>query len=226
MGADRRAVFLDRDGVINRNVFNPATREFEAPLTVKDFALLPGVCEALLRLQSAGFLLFLVSNQPNIAKRKSTLEELRAIDEELRRVLKAREMQFAAHSYCLHHPDGEAAGYSGKCACRKPSPYFLLRARREFGVDLGRSWIVGDRATDILCGRAAGVRTILIDTNGAGCGPVSPDRIAADLGAAADIICAASTESAASGWLSKPQVEPFRTGRNGDSQAVADCRSF
>ena len=118
MGADRRVVFLDRDGVINRNVLNPSTGEFEAPLAVRDFSLLPGVCEALLRLQRAGFLLFLVSNQPNIAKGKSSLEELRAVDEELRRVLKAREVELAGHYYCLHHPEGEAPGYSGKCACR------------------------------------------------------------------------------------------------------------
>lgn len=192
MGADRRAVFLDRDGVINRNVFNPATGQFEAPLTVKDFALLPGVCEALLRLQNAGFLLFLVSNQPNVAKRKSRLEELRAIDEKLRRAVKASEVEFAAHYYCLHHPEGETAEYSGPCACRKPSPYFLLRASREFGLDLRQSWMVGDRATDIMCGRRAGARTILIDANGADWTLAASDRTAADLAAAADIICAAS----------------------------------
>ena len=77
MGTDRRrAVFLDRDGVINQNVFNPATGEYEAPLIVQDFALVPGVQKALLRLQTAGFLLFLVSNQPNYAKGKSTLSAI------------------------------------------------------------------------------------------------------------------------------------------------------
>lgn len=186
-----RAVFLDRDGVINRNVLNPATSEFEAPLTAKDFELLPGVQQALQRLKSAGFLLFLVSNQPNYAKGKSSLPELDAIDAELRRNLAAMQVEFAATYYCLHHPEGQVEGYSRACACRKPSPYFLLRAAKEFGVDLKESWMVGDRVTDVLCGYIAGVRTILIDDSGAGCGPVVPDRIATDLMEAAEYICQA-----------------------------------
>ena len=190
MGA-HRAVFLDRDGVINRNVFNPATGEYEAPLTAKDVELLSGVRQALLRLRDAGFLLFMVSNQPNYAKGKSSLAELRAIDAELRKKLAAIGVELAAAYYCLHHPNGSVAGYSGPCACRKPSPYFLLRARREFGLDFDQSWMVGDRATDIQCGHAAGMRTILIDPFGRRDGQAAPDWIAADLAAAAEIICEA-----------------------------------
>jgi D-glycero-D-manno-heptose 1,7-bisphosphate phosphatase len=190
MGA-RRAVFLDRDGVINRNVFNPATGAYEAPLTAEELELLPGVGRALQRLRDAGFLFFLVSNQPNHAKGKSSLAELRAIDAEMRRELAAIGVEFAAAYYCLHHPNGAVAGFSGPCACRKPLPYFLLRARREFGLDFEQSWIVGDRATDIECGRTAGVRAILIDSTGGGGGEGGPDRIAEDLAAAADMICGA-----------------------------------
>lgn len=190
MGA-RRAVFLDRDGVINRNVFNLATGNFEAPLTAEDFELLPGVRRALRRLRDAGYLLILVSNQPNYAKGKCSLAELRAIDAELRRELAAIGVEFAAAYYCPHHPKGSVAGYSGLCACRKPSPYFLLRAKREFGLDFEQSWMVGDRPTDITCGRAAGVRTILIDSTGPKIEQVVPDWIVADLAAAAEIICKA-----------------------------------
>jgi D-glycero-D-manno-heptose 1,7-bisphosphate phosphatase len=190
MGA-RRAVFLDRDGVINRNVFNPATGEYEAPLTAGDFELLPGVRRAFLQLHHAGFLLFLVSNQPNHAKGKCSLADLRAIDTEMRRELAAIGVEFAAAYYCLHHPNGDVAGYSGPCACRKPSPYFLLRARREFRLDFQQSWMLGDRATDTECGRAAGVRTILIDPSGRGVGQAAPNVIAVDLAAAAEMICEA-----------------------------------
>ena len=200
-GAACRAVFLDRDGVINRNIFNPVTGEYEAPLSAEDFVLMPGVPKALLRLHEAGFLLFLVSNQPNYAKRKVSLAELDAIDAELRRELAATRIEFAGVYYCLHHPDGDVEGHSGPCACRKPSPYFLLRASREFGIDLEESWMVGDRATDILCGRAAGVRTVLVDADGAGCGDVVPDLVAVDLAAAAGYICAAAVESAISECL-------------------------
>jgi len=190
MGA-RRAVFLDRDGVINRNALNPATGEYEAPLTAEDFEILPRVREALLQLRDAGFLLFMVSNQPNYAKGKSSLAEHYAIDAELRRELTAIGVEFAASYYCLHHPDGSVAGFSGLCACRKPSPYFLLRARRQFGLNFQQSWMVGDRATDIECGRAAGTRTILIDPSGRGDGQAAPDWIAPDLAAAAEMICGA-----------------------------------
>lgn len=196
MGADqqrRRAVFLDRDGVINRNVLNTRTGKHEAPLSAAELSLLPGATEAMRALQDAGFLLFLVSNQPNYAKRKSTLEELAAIDAKLQRELREERVDFAAVYYCLHHPQGDVTGYSGPCACRKPAPYFLLRARREFHLNLDESWMVGDRVTDILCGRAAGVRTILIDASETS-GEVGADRVAKNLAAAADYILAATTE--------------------------------
>jgi D-glycero-D-manno-heptose 1,7-bisphosphate phosphatase len=193
MGAGT-AVFLDRDGVINRNIFNPASGDYEGPLTARDFALIPGVPDALQRLQRAGFLLFLVSNQPNYAKGKSMLADLRAIDAELRRELAAMRVEFAALYYCFHHPQGIVDGYSGPCVCRKPSPYFLLKAMKEFGVDPDRSWMVGDRATDIFCGRAAGVRTVLVDAEGPVARKVAPDRVARNLAEAAEMICTASGE--------------------------------
>jgi D-glycero-D-manno-heptose 1,7-bisphosphate phosphatase len=185
----RRAVFLDRDGVINRNILNPATGEYEAPLTAADFSLLPRVPEALRQLRRAGYLLFLVSNQPNYAKRKSSLADLNAIDREFRRELARMRVKFAGIYYCLHHPDGEVEGYSGPCVCRKPSPDLLLRAIRQFGMDREQSWMVGDRATDIQCGIAAGVRTILVGGSGVDNLNAAPDRIVADLAEAAEFIC-------------------------------------
>lgn len=160
--APRPAVFLDRDGVINRNVFNPATGSHEAPLTAADFVLVPGATQALHQLQAAGFLLFIVSNQPNYAKGKSTLKDLAAIDTRMRRELTSSGITLSAIYYCLHHPNGIIPEYTGPCACRKPSPYFLLCAIRQFHLAPGRSWMIGDRETDILCGHAAGVRTILV----------------------------------------------------------------
>ncbi|MFZ0663782.1 MAG: HAD family hydrolase [Acidobacteriaceae bacterium] len=187
----RRAVFLDRDGVINRNVFNPASSKHEAPLTAGDFALLPGVSQALRQLHAAGFLLFVVSNQPNYAKGKTSLAELTAIDASMQQQLAAAGVRFSGVYYCLHHPQSAVPGYSGPCACRKPSPYFLLRAIRVFGIDAEQSWMVGDRATDVLCGRAAGVHTIFL---GEAQGGIGADHIASNLPAAAELICAAQAE--------------------------------
>ncbi len=189
MGAHRRAVFLDRDGVINQNIFNPASGEYEAPLTATDFALVPGALEALWRLQTAGFLLFVVSNQPNYSKGKATLEELAAIDARMRREVSAAGIALAGVYCCLHHPEGIAAEYSGTCACRKPSPYFLLRAMREFGLDPGHSWMIGDRETDVICGCEAGVRTIFIDGRRKGISGMGADWDAPDLAGAAEHIC-------------------------------------
>lgn len=208
----RAAVFLDRDGVINRNVFNPASGDCEAPLTAADFALVPGAALALRQLRSAGFLLFVVSNQPNYAKGKASVADLAAIDGRMRQELAAAGVVFNGVYYCLHHPEGKVTEFSGPCACRKPSPYFLLRAMREFGVDAEPSWMVGDRATDVLCGRAAGVRTIFLSETGS---ESAADCVARDLEKAADFICrtaAACCEikqvSAWSGGRSLPASRP------------------
>lgn len=160
--ASTAAVFLDRDGVLNRNVLNPATGEYESPGVPEDFQLAPNVLPALKELESAGFRLFLISNQPNYAKGKNSLEELAAVHQCLVSELDKAGIHFSAFYYCYHHPKGVVPEYSGPCDCRKPSPYFLLKARDEFGISLEESWIVGDRVTDIECGAAAGVRTIRV----------------------------------------------------------------
>jgi len=157
-----RAVFLDRDGVLNRNVLNPDTGEVESPGKPEDFELFPGVLESLLQLQKAGYLLFLVSNQPNYAKGKSTLDELQGVHSAFTKSLDDAGISFTQFFYCFHHPQGVVPSHSGMCACRKPSPYFLKKAASDFGVSLFHSWMVGDRASDIQCGSAAGVRTIRV----------------------------------------------------------------
>ncbi len=157
-----RAVFLDRDGVLNRNVFNPDTGDFESPGKAEDLELFPWVLESLLLLQEAGYLLFLVSNQPNYAKGKSTLDELRDVHAALTNSLDAAGVTFAQFFYCFHHPQGIVPSHSGICDCRKPSPFFLQKAASDFGVSLSHSWMIGDRASDIQCGNSVGVRTIRV----------------------------------------------------------------
>lgn len=169
MGIDKidvvRAVFLDRDGVLNRNVFNPATGEYESPGRPEEFELAPNVFPALHRLQEAGYLLLLVSNQPNYAKGKNTLEELDAVQALLAAQLHNVGIHFTEFYYCFHHPKGIVPSHSGPCDCRKPSTYFLLKAEAEYGISLSDSWMVGDRPTDIECGQSAGVRTIRVKSD-------------------------------------------------------------
>lgn len=200
MGIDqvtsRAAVFLDRDGVLNRNVFNPATGEYESPGRPEDFELVPNVMPALNSLQNAGFHLFLISNQPNYAKGKNSLEELEAVHHRLLSALEQAKIRFSAFYYCFHHPKGVVAEYSGKCECRKPSPFFLLKARDEFDISLADSWIVGDRVTDIECGLSAGVRTIRVEEDHPATrseGEAQADFEAKDLADAVRLILANST---------------------------------
>lgn len=204
MGSDkigRPAIFLDRDGVLNELVLNPATGRMESPLTPEDVHLIDGVIPALPCLQKAGYPLILVSNQPNYALGKSTLSTLEAIHDQLVKELTPSGITFTRVCYCLHHPKGVVSGYSGLCVCRKPSPWFLLRARDDFGLSLPDSWMVGDQPTDTQCGRAAGVHTIRLNASPPSVpDPRAPaqeirpdacaDHCAGDLADAAEIILA------------------------------------
>lgn len=188
-------MFLDRDGVLNPTVLNPATARMESPLAPEDFHLGEGVANALRRLQNAGYGLILVSNQPNYALGKSSFETLSEIHAKLVLELASAGIEFRRFCYCFHHPQGVTPSYSKICECRKPSPWFLLEARDDFGLSLSDSWMVGDQPTDTQCGRAAGVRTIRIGPPPSGPTPgiiVDPnaDFRAAHLADAAEMILA------------------------------------
>lgn len=190
----RTAVFLDRDGVINRNIFNPATAAWESPLVPDQVELLPGVPEALRRLQEQKLLLFVISNQPNFAKAKASMETLKAIHQRVCGQLERERIQVAAYYYCYHHPLGVTPSHSGPCRCRKPSPFFIFQARDSFALELDCSWMIGDRSIDVECGKNAGVRTIRIynstEQNVLESGVVlDGDFLANGLPAAVEIIC-------------------------------------
>ena len=159
----RKAVFLDRDGVLNRPVLNPATGEYESPHRPDDLELYPWTTRALTALADMGYMLFLISNQPSFAKGKASLEDLDAVHEKLHRLLTAAGISFAEYYYCHHHPEGVVPGYSGACLCRKPGTLFLSKAREAHDFSVRTSWLIGDRDSDIACGSSFGFRTILIN---------------------------------------------------------------
>ncbi len=165
----KRAVFLDRDGVLNRNVWYGDTRAWESPRLPNEFRLADGVLPALATLRDAGFLLFVVSNQPNVAKGKAPPGALEAMHALLIEALTAHGLSLAGAFYCTHHPS-----VTGPCPCRKPSPYFLESAARDHSLLLSECWMVGDRVTDMECGRAAGTRTGWVDTSQEPDTPTSP----------------------------------------------------
>lgn len=195
----RRAVFLDRDGVINHNWFNPATREWESPIRPSDFRLREGVLSALARLKEAGFELHLVSNQPSAAKGKCSLRDLQSVHEHFAQALDDSSIDFAGFYYSYAHPEAITPVLREALIERKPSPYFLERAITTRGLDRSQCWMVGDRDTDIECGTRAGVRTIQIESSepDGKSGKAQPDAHAPDLSSAADIIIAAMRRTSA-----------------------------
>ena len=159
----QKAVFLDRDGVINRPALNPATGEYESPHSPGDLELYPWTVKSLRALLDMGYKLFLISNQPSFAKGKATLEDIKAVHDRLHLELTEEGVGFTDYYYCYHHPDGIVEGYSGPCLCRKPGTLFLSKASEEHGFDGGDSWLIGDRDSDIFCGSAYGLKTILVN---------------------------------------------------------------
>jgi len=159
----KRAVFLDRDGVINELVLNSENNDYEPPHIPEDVILFPYTIEVLQILQEAQFELFLISNQPDYAKGKTTLENLQKVHAKLDRILRSEGIRFREYYYCYHHPQGKVPEYSFECECRKPKPFFILKAAKHYSLDLSKSWMVGDRDSDIECGKAAGTKTIMIE---------------------------------------------------------------
>ena len=153
----RPAVFLYRDGVLVEEVYYPETGEWEAPLKPEDVRLIPGAAAATRRLAELGYALVLVSNQGGYAKGKTSLRALWLAHERFVALMAEQEgATLAAVYYSYSHPDGIVPHFSGSSLERKPSPYNLFVAAAQHDLDLGRSWMVGDRDTDVACGRAAG----------------------------------------------------------------------
>jgi D-glycero-D-manno-heptose 1,7-bisphosphate phosphatase len=144
-----RAVFLDRDGVINAGVVRNG-RPYPPP-SLEEFEFLPGVPEAVEALKQAGFLIVVATNQPDVATGVQRREVVEAMHDRVRRELCVDDIQV-----CYHVNED-------KCACRKPKPGMLLSAAEALNIDLSASYMVGDRWRDIDAGKAAGCRTIWIN---------------------------------------------------------------
>jgi D-glycero-D-manno-heptose 1,7-bisphosphate phosphatase len=167
VSAARPAVFLDRDGVLNRTVVTNGVPH--PPASVEEVEILPGVSEALDRLAAMDLPLIVVTNQPDVARGSQTRHAVEQINLFLRERLPLTEF------YVCYHDT------SDNCSCRKPRPGLLIEAAAAYNIDLARSYLVGDRWSDIAAGQAAGCRTLLIDlpySQGTRC---TPDHRVGDL---------------------------------------------
>ena len=177
----RPAVFLDRDGVLNAEIEGPPRRP---PWQLEELRILPGVEQSLQRLAGSGFALFVVTNQPDIARGDVSLDAVTAIHRRLFEMLPLDDVYACPHT----NEDG--------CYCRKPLPGLVEMAAREHDIELAESWLIGDRWVDIGAAHAAGVRSILLEqerswwASSAGEPPpmLRPDATVYDIEAAADLI--------------------------------------
>jgi D-glycero-D-manno-heptose 1,7-bisphosphate phosphatase len=177
----RPAVFLDRDGVLIEDAHYVGS-----PDRVQ---LIPGAAEAVAGLNRAGWAVVVVTNQAGVAKGLFTPAAVEAVHAFLAEQLAGYGARIDGFYFCPHHPEGEVAAYRSRCACRKPAPGMLRAAAADLGLDPARSWMIGDRETDLEAGAAAGCRTVLVRTGyGAGVDATALDRarlnlelVAADL---------------------------------------------
>ena len=160
MNAAARAVFLDRDGVLNRAIVRDGKPY--PPASLAELEIVEGAASSLARLKKMGFLLLVVTNQPDVARGTQTLDAIQAMHDAMRQTLPLDDFLICPHD----DRDG--------CLCRKPAPGLLIEAQQRYGIDLARSFLVGDRWRDIDAGRAAGCRTVYLDRNYRERGPSFP----------------------------------------------------
>ena len=148
MGNFRKALFLDRDGVINRDTGYTYQK--------KDLSLVEGIVPLCLAAQEKGYLLIVITNQSGIARGMYTVEQMHSFHQHLSAVLSSEGVILQAFYYCPHHPS-----YTGTCLCRKPRTLLLDKAKAKYQLAATESWMIGDKERDIQAGQQAGCKTIL-----------------------------------------------------------------
>ena len=202
MGVDplRPGVLLDRDGVVNEMVYDADHGLVDSPARPDQLRLLPGAGAAIARLNAAGLPVAIVSNQPGIAKGKTTAALLDEVTRRLHALLAEQDARVDAVYYCLHHPQARLAEFRMTCDCRKPGSGLLVKAAADLDLDLRRSFMVGDGVTDVQAGRRAGCRTVWLGALKCDVcrlmrdDEATPDFMAPDLAAAVDLILTAGSD--------------------------------
>ena len=157
-----RAVFLDRDGVINELVYYQEQGIIDSPFTVEQLKLFRWTGKAVKKLTEAGYKVVIVSNQPGMAKGHLSWGAFEKIREKMREQLAEQGAFIDGEYYCFHHLEAVVESLSVDCECRKAKPGLLFQAAGEQDIDLSQSWMIGDGLIDVKAGKGAGCRTILL----------------------------------------------------------------
>jgi D-glycero-D-manno-heptose 1,7-bisphosphate phosphatase len=175
MNSAPRAVFLDRDGVLNRAIVRDGKPY--PPASLAELEIVEGAADSLARLKDLGFLLLVVTNQPDVARGTQSLDAIQAMHGVMRQALPLDDFLICPHD------DAD------RCQCRKPAPGLMMEAQQRYGIDLARSFLVGDRWRDVDAGQAAGCRTVFLDRHYRERGPsIPPDARVSTLPEAVDWI--------------------------------------
>lgn len=157
-----KALFLDRDGVINELVYFPEAGIADTPINENQVKLVFGVDELITEAKKLGFLIIVVSNQPAVALNKIKEKEFDLINKKIRGLLTGKNAVLDELYYCFHHPFAKVSKYKKNCTCHKPKAGSFFKAAKQFNINLPKSWMVGDGVDDIKAGKKAGCKTILL----------------------------------------------------------------
>ena len=188
---------MDRDGIINELVYNPELGTIDSPLNPRQVKLVFGIKELLNSVLKKGFIGIIISNQPAIGLGKTTLKNHQKIINKIQREFKNKGIKIDSQFYCFHHPFAKLRKYKKACNCRKPAIGLFEEAVKELNIDLSKSWMIGDGVDDVIAGKKAGCKTILLANISASenlriiekqLGKIKPDFIIKKLVDAIDII--------------------------------------
>jgi len=194
MNKTNKAIFLDRDGVLNDLVFYSEEGILDSPNSAKDFNITPRTIKALKKLKKLGFYLILISNQPGIAKKKYDLDEFNKIKSKMETILTKNNLKLDAQYYCLHHPQAINKKYKINCTCRKPKAKMFHDGIKNFSVDVEKSYVIGDGLVDMKLAKSVKCKSIFIGNVNSTISKVFkqhkiiPSYVAHDLNEAADYL--------------------------------------
>lgn len=160
-----KALFLDRDGILLKMVFDSENGYAHTARNLSDLEYVHGIFDLLNFSMKMGFVNILISNQPDMGLGKISMLNFQKIKKRIDDDLSAHHVKLDAQYYCFHHPFAGIAKYKKVCNCRKPKPGMIIRAVKEFNIDLTQSYMIGDGVNDVIAGYRAGCKTILVTNN-------------------------------------------------------------